>query len=117
MLRLCPYSRMRTGIPPALLLSVEKPKQSSLNSLITMFQAATRGSKGSYFAGDVQNSTPQNFTFTLGEEGLGSVGETQTVEGVECAGRNLCLIHRRFLFCETCGHASYPGIRLAETRR
>src|ERR1022692_288952 len=93
MLRLCPYSRMRTGIPPALLLSVEKPKQSSLNSLITMFQAATRGSKGSCFA------------------------ETQTVEGVECAGRNPCLIHRRFLFCETCGHASYPGSRLAETRR
>ena len=91
-----------------------KSKQSSLDTLITMFDTATHGSKGSGFAGNVENASAGNDPFMPGEKRLGSVGEAQTVEGVECPRRNRPLVDRRFFFGEARGDCSYPGLRLVQ---
>jgi hypothetical protein len=83
MLRFCPHSKNAYRHPARAAAFSRKASKGSLNALIAMLQTATLGSKGSCFAGDVQNSTAHNFAFVFGEKGLGSVGETQTIERVE----------------------------------
>ena len=82
-----------------------------------MFYTTARGSNGSCFAGNVQNPSAGDYAFLLGEERLGSVSKSQTVESIEYPRWNFRFVDRRVFLGKTRSHGSYPCLRLVQAGR